>query len=530
MESPEWDTVTGQTWTYHFPHILQDISECTFVALDFEFSGIPTYQGSRRQTLQERYAEVKEAAGTYQILQVGLAIVKEDAIAAVQFLLKSGFDLNAPFQEGVHYLSTKEEKKVLEDAHQHNSGRSETGTTAQMVLSKRDRESVAFLADVRKDIEAWLSVGEGRREYLNVPSRDATSRNGRPATTSLNRFQKRLVHQLVETEYPSLTSIGCPDYIRIVKYDKEREDRIRREKLNRVEKRLLELRGFRWVIEALTGGDLSQLTPQAFHPLVGVVEEEEDAAAYWKRTIDALKSKNGRIPLVGHNLFMDVVYLWQCFYGYLPDQVEEFARLLHEKFPMLIDTKYIFTHDCGDMNPVASLDDIAKACNHITKPEIIINSKHTRYQNKTCPHEAGYDSLLTAQNFIKQAVQLPGARPRASPLPSIDTLIQHTKPVSIQPGGVHTATANTTSTKHTDDKNRSTTNSGTKFAGRNLYGALESISLEPTGPESVDTLTMANSGPELIPSFSAPVWKVYGNKLRVFGTQERVFKLDSIRR
>jgi hypothetical protein len=140
--------------------------------------------------------------------------------------------------------------------------------------------------------------------------------------------------------------------------------------LNRVEKRLLDLRGFRWVIEALTGGDLSQLTHQVFQPLVGVIGEEDDAVAYWKRTHNQLKSKNGRIPLVGHNLFMDVVYLWQCFYGGLPDRVEEFATLLHEKFPMLIDTKYIFTHDCGDMNPVASLDDIAKACENITKPEI----------------------------------------------------------------------------------------------------------------------------------------------------------------
>ena len=80
MDFPAWDTVTGQSWSHHFPHILQDISECTFVALDFEFSGIPNYQGSRRQTLQERYAEVKEAARTYQILQVGLTIVKEDAV------------------------------------------------------------------------------------------------------------------------------------------------------------------------------------------------------------------------------------------------------------------------------------------------------------------------------------------------------------------------------------------------------------------------------------------------------------------
>lgn len=352
--------------------------------------------------------------------------------------------------------------------------------------------------------------------------------------TSLNRFQKRLVHQLVETEFPSLTSIGCPDFIKIVKYDKEREDRIRRDKINRVEKRLLELRGFRWLIEALTGGDLSQLTPQVFQPLVGVVEEQENALAVYKRTVNGLKSKNGRIPLVGHNLFMDVVYLWQCFYGGLPDKVEEFAVLLHEKFPLLIDTKYIFTHDCGDMNPVASLDDIAKAYENVTKPEIskfcrcisrmlltalVMDAKHIRYQNAACPHEAGYDSLLTAQNFLKQAVQLPGARPRASSIQS-----QHTESVSVQhTGGIVKAASKMTLTKHNGSE---TINSRTKFAGKNVYETLESIDSEA----SIDAPTGAVSGPELIPSFSAPVWKVYGNKLRVFGTQERVFKLDTVGR
>lgn len=83
MDYAEWDMVTAQTWEHHLPHILKDISECTFVALDFEFSGIPSHQAiaSRRQTLQERYVESKAAAQKYQILQVGLTIVKEGPVA-----------------------------------------------------------------------------------------------------------------------------------------------------------------------------------------------------------------------------------------------------------------------------------------------------------------------------------------------------------------------------------------------------------------------------------------------------------------
>lgn len=75
--------VTSQSFYYHLPRILDSIATCCFVSLDLEFSGIATnpvgLTGARRQTLQERYAEAKEAADKYQILQIGLTIGLEDA-------------------------------------------------------------------------------------------------------------------------------------------------------------------------------------------------------------------------------------------------------------------------------------------------------------------------------------------------------------------------------------------------------------------------------------------------------------------
>lgn len=79
MDYEQWGLVTQLNWDAHLPHILRDMSECTFVALDFEFSGIPSHQAvaARRQTLQERYAECKAAAEKFQILQVGLTFAME---------------------------------------------------------------------------------------------------------------------------------------------------------------------------------------------------------------------------------------------------------------------------------------------------------------------------------------------------------------------------------------------------------------------------------------------------------------------
>ena len=75
--------------------MLKALADAHFVAIDLELSGIQsktihrtkvvengsTENGSTssKQTLQQRYEEAKEAAERYQILQVGLTIVNEDA-------------------------------------------------------------------------------------------------------------------------------------------------------------------------------------------------------------------------------------------------------------------------------------------------------------------------------------------------------------------------------------------------------------------------------------------------------------------
>ena len=75
--------------------MLRALANAHFVAIDLELSGIQSKTIHRfkavenasnsgkptggKQTLQERYEEAKEAAERYQILQVGLTIVDEDA-------------------------------------------------------------------------------------------------------------------------------------------------------------------------------------------------------------------------------------------------------------------------------------------------------------------------------------------------------------------------------------------------------------------------------------------------------------------
>ena len=80
--------VNNTSFQWQLPRMLRAISTAHFVAIDLEFSGIqskaihrpePLEGGNgRKQTLQQRYEEVKEAAERYQVLQIGLTCVEED--------------------------------------------------------------------------------------------------------------------------------------------------------------------------------------------------------------------------------------------------------------------------------------------------------------------------------------------------------------------------------------------------------------------------------------------------------------------
>lgn len=83
--------------------ILKDISEAAIVTFDLEMSGITTKPkfsaGDRshnvgKPTLQQQYDEMKSAAETYQVLQLGITCVSEDLDKGKSF----SPDSRAPFE------------------------------------------------------------------------------------------------------------------------------------------------------------------------------------------------------------------------------------------------------------------------------------------------------------------------------------------------------------------------------------------------------------------------------------------------
>ena len=563
--------------------VLTDISESHFVTFDLELSGIPSKvarsgEGKGRQTLQERYTEVKEAAERYQILQIGLTCVQQDVqkqkyilkpynfelspvilekgldierifsfqSGAAEFLLKVGFDMSLPFERGVPYLSRPETKEAREK----HANRQDKSAIADIQLKPTEVESLAFLERVRTDIRTWLeSRKHNATEYVNIGSapdeydNDEPGMNNTEPQAELSRFEKRLVHQLVRAEFPELVTISKRGFVQIVRFNKEREDRIAAERVRELEERIGRQKGFRWVIEALNGGDISDLDLKecAKDPHTGahIFFDMDEYKAQFHRAANIMR-KNPRV-LIGHNCFLDLVYIYRTFIGELPDSVEEFQEKIHNLWPVIVDTKYMSTHNCGDISPASSLEQIASQLSDEPKPIMEIDDQHKKYQGVELLHEAGYDSFLTAQIAIRLSAKLE----KQGSYVDTNTLPQESKETNGITNDVNGLSLN----EQTLETHAYHAANGTS-PPPDLDGFMPSVEGARWKRRGDATLSMPdpsdpfeykprdlkhhqtdNRGDESfeggMPRFKSDFWRTYGNKLRVFGTEEGICVLDN---
>jgi poly(A)-specific ribonuclease len=390
-----------------FPHDLLDmlvaIAEAQFVSFDLELSGIPSrLQGrprnSARQTLEERYLEAKQGAEKHQILQVGFTCARFDYIAnryvlrpyninispliderldierefsfqsgAIAFLLKCGFQLDAPFKSGVQYLSREEAEQAKRKAYDRIDDKK---VFEDLQLKETDIESLDFLERVRAGITRWKTG----RDASSLVITTHTGLDDQPDEPAITRFEKRLVYQLLRAEYPDLRVIGKQDSMRIIPFDADREEENRKRMKARVKDQIARQTGFRWIVEALARGRIDGLHPLYFAQSRSGLAIAADLNNIKNKLNKATMGLQTNQPvLVGHNMFTDLVYFYRCFIGELPETLQQFSEAVHELFPRIVDTKYLATHDGGDLNASPTLQSIDASLSVQELPEI---SKH----------------------------------------------------------------------------------------------------------------------------------------------------------
>ena len=161
--------------------------------------------------------------------------------------------------------------------------------------------------------------------------------------------------------------------MQILPYDQEREDAIFQRRMTRFNEMLTRQIGLRWIAEAMcpdvdsvlpsqlaapnASGNLAAVTPWVHPPLELPLDESAATNDPFHEALESLRAR--RTVIVGHNVFLDLIYFYSCFFGPLPDRVEEFQRIISELLPLVVDTKYL-ADKIKDNSPLyrSSLEDI----------------------------------------------------------------------------------------------------------------------------------------------------------------------------
>ncbi|EXJ61561.1 hypothetical protein A1O7_01989 [Cladophialophora yegresii CBS 114405] len=425
--------------------IIQHIANSRFIAFDLEFSGVAGRRaagGANRLSLQEYYSDLRAAAQIYQILQVGLTIVTEDTekgryearpynfhlnplpttkesvftriwsynsggkfphiticillltLTAVSFLMRNGFDMDKPFTQGVHYLSRQEEAQVRSKLVEEEQVRSRI---PDMQLKDDD----SFLVDhIKKSVNDWQALPKEEQEpYLNIPAEDAKE----PVPSTLNRYQVRLTHQTIRNEYPNLKTQGMGQFVQITNPTSEQQANEKEVREQRRELEIANAVGFRWVLEAIMGGDISKLP----HHYVVAAHSPEDKPKDVQGFLDNLQKdlKGQTRALVGHNCLTDVINLYRCFVEDLPEKLRDFSANLHKLFPVIMDTKFVA--GLGNKRWAdTSLRSVEDELSSVGLPQVHLPPTFDRYLYAANYHEAGFDSFVTAKIGLKMPGKL----------------------------------------------------------------------------------------------------------------------------
>lgn len=317
---------------------------------------------------------------------------------AVSFLHDNGFRFDLPITHGVPYLSRKEEMNARASMREMDAA---NAALPNMPLKDQD---VPLLTHIREVITKWQSKPKNQQdEYINIPYE--TNDPALPQT--LDRYQIRLTHQTVRNEFPGLKTHGMGHFVQITNpTDAQLESQqsiLERQREREISKAI----GFRWLIEAIIGGDISNMPDEYFVTGEIVDEKTNQASTTLKERLPKLQEqlRARRKILIGHNCFTDLVNLYKCFIGDLPDKLEDFQESVHALFPAVIDTKHIASFG-GKAYGDTSLGNVYQNTSVEEYPKIEVAGDFDRYDHVEIYHEAGYDSLQTAKVLIKLSAQM----------------------------------------------------------------------------------------------------------------------------
>ncbi|XP_068629732.1 pre-piRNA 3'-exonuclease trimmer-like [Battus philenor] len=373
--------ITRKNFAEEYENIVNNLKLSCFVGFDAEFTALLSgdyFKNRLFDTNEERYDKMKTKVDKMMMLQVGLTMFHYDRVnddynaigytfhlcpqsvgdidqsfmfqaSTLKFLCRHNFNFNKFTYEGIPYLSKLEEDEVHQQIKNNNLARYLNSN----LEIKEDNQLQHYCSEVSK----WLSNSEDGTMYID--EHDAILRY--------------LIHTEVRERFPNvLTTDSLGNSNKILIYRNEHIKGANNISIDILEKKLLKsLLGFSQIIHLL--------------------------------------AQEGK-PLVGHNVFMDLVLLHNQFIGPLPKKYSKFKYNINSMFPVIYDTKYI----SYEMARKLTFDELWSSNTLQELYEFFAEAKCEKLQtginfvrligqsnmNKSY-HEAGWDSFCTGYCFVR---------------------------------------------------------------------------------------------------------------------------------
>lgn len=406
-----------------------------------------------------------------------------------------------------------------------------------------------------------------------------TANDDNGSSRPLNRFQKRLVHQIVRSDFPKLQSISQSESVKIKNKRSDPVDKDQEPWRKYVANAICHQTGFRWIAEAIAAGKLDDLDPALCGRRIAG-ELDAPTRKDFARRLREIIAKCVATPkvLVGHNCLLDLIYIYKLFYGELPNNVEDFQATVHSTFPLVFDTKYMVTTGAhSDYFRGSQLWEVDQAFENQKEPIMYLPNDQSQYsQEQREFHQAGFDSFVTAKVFLRLAARFdPASHVNDSLEPEIKTMNrQRAQKENLQhEAGLSSAfISNNTAVKAIESlsdpsniRSSSEIPSQNRLALNNIFDTLSDSDMEAateqvenpvsnsqaSKPDSIESLTRDINELQVLPGKSTDAradsphvqevayelpqwdnefWDTYRNKLRVFGTVEEACDLESKQR
>ncbi|XP_066581591.1 pre-piRNA 3'-exonuclease trimmer-like isoform X2 [Prorops nasuta] len=366
-----------------YPEILISLKDAKFIAIDNEFTGLLSSDGLKNSLFDspdDRYYKIKQNIEPFIILQVGITTFKhiennqflaetfcfslvprslpmknrtfQCQIEALEFLTQNNFDFNKALSDGITYANKPDQDKLKKLI--------KSGSLYTIIKDNASFYDIDNVKIACSNVQDFLRSSKSDLDKLNIP------------TSSV--VMQYLLEKELRIRFKDVWTISGDNFVTVIKVKADVRESLEKEE-NLLDDKLFEYYlGFSRVFECLT----------------------------------MLKK-----PIIGHNLFVDLIYMYQQFYKPLPNTYREFKKTINQLFPTIYDTKHL-SYELREVLTktekwnINSLGGLYEYFQNGPGKYLVFNTPSVKLLNPSdsglqiC-HNAGWDSYLAGSVFVCMA-------------------------------------------------------------------------------------------------------------------------------